>query len=176
MDTQMPEMDGLEATRRICKQWPPNHRPRIIALTAAAMRGDREACLSAGMDDYLSKPISIGELQKALQRAVPEVIPPAVDAGPAFTDDLINLFLEDTALHLRNLRSASAAKDVELLRREAHSLKGSCGVMRALHMVALLVQLEQKAKGGSLDGADALIARIENEFELFRIRLKGKSV
>ena len=176
MDTQMPEMDGLEATRRICKQWPPDQRPRIIALTADAMRGDRETCLAAGMDDYLSKPIDIAELQKALERAVPGIIPPAVNAVPSFTDDLINLFLQDTAQHLQVLRSASAAGDAELLRREAHSLKGSCGVMGALQMVAIFLQLEQKAKAGSLDGADALIAQIENEFERLRTTLKAKSV
>jgi CheY-like chemotaxis protein/HPt (histidine-containing phosphotransfer) domain-containing protein len=69
MDVQMPEMDGLEAARRIRADWPPNDRPRIIAMTANALRGDREACLEAGMDDYLSKPILIDELRQALLRA-----------------------------------------------------------------------------------------------------------
>jgi CheY-like chemotaxis protein len=68
MDVQMPEMDGLEATRRICQQWTPRERPHIIAMTANAMQGDREMCLAAGMDDYLSKPIRVEELVKALSR------------------------------------------------------------------------------------------------------------
>ena len=69
MDVQMPELDGLEATRRICARWPRDQRPQIIAMTANAMQGDREMCLQAGMDDYISKPIRIAELTAALERA-----------------------------------------------------------------------------------------------------------
>jgi CheY-like chemotaxis protein/anti-sigma regulatory factor (Ser/Thr protein kinase) len=69
MDIQMPEMDGLEATRIIRKKLPPDQQPRIVAMTANAMQGDREMCLAAGMDDYVSKPIQIKELQTALERA-----------------------------------------------------------------------------------------------------------
>lgn len=68
MDLQMPEISGLEAARRIVNRWPPEERPRIIAMTAAAMEGDREECLEAGMDDYISKPIRIEEVQAALKR------------------------------------------------------------------------------------------------------------
>ncbi len=67
MDVQMPELDGLEATRRIRARWP-DRRLRIVAMTANAMAGDREACLAAGMDDYISKPIRVGELTAALER------------------------------------------------------------------------------------------------------------
>ena len=66
MDVQMPEMDGLEASRRITARWPDGQRPRIVAMTANAMAGDREACLAAGMDDYLTKPIRVDELVRAL--------------------------------------------------------------------------------------------------------------
>lgn len=69
MDVQMPEMDGLEASRQICGRWGKEERPRIIAMTANAMQGDREMCLEAGMDDYLSKPIRVDELVKALEIA-----------------------------------------------------------------------------------------------------------
>ena len=69
MDVQMPEMDGLEATRRIVTRWPAANRPRIVAMTANAMQGDREACLAAGMDDYVVKPIRVDALVEALMQA-----------------------------------------------------------------------------------------------------------
>ena len=69
LDIQMPEMDGLEAIRQICTRWPSGDRPGIIAMTANAMQGDREQCLEAGMDDYLSKPIRVEELVAALVRS-----------------------------------------------------------------------------------------------------------
>jgi CheY-like chemotaxis protein/HPt (histidine-containing phosphotransfer) domain-containing protein len=76
MDVQMPTMDGLEATRRIHQQWPEGRRPHVIAATASAMQEEREACLAAGMDDYLSKPIRVEELAAALRRCRPHVAPP----------------------------------------------------------------------------------------------------
>ncbi|MDH3644638.1 MAG: response regulator [Gammaproteobacteria bacterium] len=68
MDVQMPEMDGLEASRRITAKWPNGKRPHIVAMTANAMQGDREMCLAAGMDDYVTKPIRVNELIEALMR------------------------------------------------------------------------------------------------------------
>jgi CheY-like chemotaxis protein/HPt (histidine-containing phosphotransfer) domain-containing protein len=69
MDVQMPDMDGLEASRIIAQEWSAEQRPRIIAMTANAMQGDREECLAAGMDDYLTKPIQFSVLQQVLERA-----------------------------------------------------------------------------------------------------------
>ncbi len=66
MDVQMPEMDGLEASRQITAKWSADARPRIIAMTANAMQGDREMCLTAGMDDYITKPIRVDQLVEAL--------------------------------------------------------------------------------------------------------------
>lgn len=71
MDVQMPEMDGLEASRRICSEWGDTNRPIIVAMTANAMQGDREECMAAGMDDYLSKPIEIDELVRVLSACKP---------------------------------------------------------------------------------------------------------
>jgi signal transduction histidine kinase/ActR/RegA family two-component response regulator len=70
MDVQMPEMDGLEASRRIVQRWPEGRRPRIVAMTANATQGDREMCIAAGMDDYLTKPIRVDQLVAALAAVV----------------------------------------------------------------------------------------------------------
>jgi CheY-like chemotaxis protein len=74
MDVQMPEMDGLEASRRITAKYAPTQRPCIVAMTANAMQGDREECLAAGMDDYLTKPIRVDELMRALLNVEPRSI------------------------------------------------------------------------------------------------------
>jgi signal transduction histidine kinase/DNA-binding response OmpR family regulator/HPt (histidine-containing phosphotransfer) domain-containing protein len=79
MDVQMPEMDGFEASREITRRWSAGERPRIVAMTANALQGDRELCLAAGMDDYVSKPIHVDELIAALERTAmrePDVVPP----------------------------------------------------------------------------------------------------
>jgi CheY-like chemotaxis protein len=68
MDVQMPEMDGLTAAREINRRWPDGARPRIVAMTANAMQGDREECLGAGMDDYVTKPIRVDQLVEALNQ------------------------------------------------------------------------------------------------------------
>ena len=80
MDVQMPELDGLEATRRILERWTDGERPWIVAMTAEAMAGDRERCLAAGMNDYISKPIRVQELVGALQRT-PRRGPASLDGG-----------------------------------------------------------------------------------------------
>jgi len=82
MDVQMPEMDGFEASREITRRWPVEGRPRIVAMTANAMQGDRELCLAAGMDDYLSKPIRVEELVTALERSAARGPDPIRAGGP----------------------------------------------------------------------------------------------
>lgn len=80
MDVQMPEMDGLEATRRIKQEWGEERRPRIIAMTAGAMQGDREKCLEAGMDDYLSKPVHVARLHSVLKQWGAKILQPVPDS------------------------------------------------------------------------------------------------
>jgi len=74
MDVRMPELSGLEATRQIRKLWPVSRQPKIIAVTAYALEGDREKCLEAGMDDYVSKPVRIEELESTLRMYQPSEI------------------------------------------------------------------------------------------------------
>jgi PAS domain S-box-containing protein len=80
MDVQMPELDGLAATQQICQEWTLHTRPRIVAMTANAMQSDREECLAAGMDDFLSKPIRVEPLMQALKRCRPRQSSDRVDS------------------------------------------------------------------------------------------------
>jgi CheY-like chemotaxis protein len=99
MDVQMPELDGLETSRIICSRWPPSRRPRIIAMTAEAMQGDREKCLAAGMDDYIVKPVTLEQLGTALAKCQPRREPAAHEA-PAAAVCLVEGIesVDDTAL------------------------------------------------------------------------------
>jgi CheY-like chemotaxis protein len=76
MDVQMPRLDGLEATREICRRWPAGSRPRIIGMTAHALDGDDEACFDAGMDDYMAKPVSLEKMSEVLSRVRPRAAAP----------------------------------------------------------------------------------------------------
>src|SRR5690606_35910526 len=114
MDVQMPEMDGLEATRRIRRSG--GSQPRIVAMTANAMDSDREACLAAGMDDYVSKPIQVRELRAALERArkVPEAPPPPPPLDPSLIASPAELAREADAGYrqLRDLLGQATADEI----------------------------------------------------------------
>jgi PAS domain S-box-containing protein len=176
MDVQMPELDGLDATRQICARWPPDTRPRIIAMTANAMAEDREACFAAGMDDYVAKPIRPDALAQALSRARPRRAPSEnggikLDAaaleslrelgGEEFLAELIGTFLSDAPALLATLRTA---RETEELRRAAHTLKSNGQTFGAGGFAELCRELEERARSGELSGADELIDRIEGEY------------
>jgi signal transduction histidine kinase/DNA-binding response OmpR family regulator/HPt (histidine-containing phosphotransfer) domain-containing protein len=94
LDVQMPEMDGLEAAKRICQQWERQRRPYLIAMTANAMQGDREICLAAGMDDYISKPVRMEELAQVLSHCKP--LKPSIEpSGVSFASNAAQLSLAD---------------------------------------------------------------------------------
>ncbi len=191
MDMQMPEMDGLEATRRIVEKYPESRRPYIIALTANAMQGDRERCIAAGMNDYISKPIRMEDLHEAFDRcpvkpkaeevpgddeaAAPVVNFTVLDELIAmlgndvdFASGLINDFLEDGAELLVNIRSAYEGGNGSELERAAHTLKSSSATFGANDAAQLCKQLESIGKAGTLDDPQApkLIGSLEAMFKV----------
>jgi signal transduction histidine kinase/DNA-binding response OmpR family regulator/HPt (histidine-containing phosphotransfer) domain-containing protein len=186
MDVQMPEMNGLDASRAICARWPAAERPRIIAMTAEAMEGDREMCLAAGMDDYVVKPVSLEQLRRALadSRPLPPRASPRADAGPPFTSDevldrsvlhqlaedlggvdalkdAVRIFLSATPGLLGTLRDAAARGDASAIQRAAHTLKASSAMLGAAGLSARCQQLERSARTNSLHDAASQAAAIE---------------
>ena len=173
MDVQMPELDGLDATRQICERWPEESRPHIIAMTANALPEDREACFAAGMNDYVAKPIRAEELVAALKRAKPladgerrlrprsSYVSLDDDAlknlrdlgGDEFLGEVIDAFLADAPELVATLRSSLDERSSEELRRAAHTLKSNGATLGAAEFAELCRTLEQRAKAGELDGA-----------------------
>jgi len=188
MDVQMPEMDGLEASRRICQRWPEAERPRIVAMTANAMQGDRDLCLAAGMDDYIAKPVEVRSLRAALERAAshkpslakqatPETHEPIdwnVLAGlrelqqegePDIIRKLFDLFAADTPCRLAAIREAVESRNAAVLARQAHALKGSSAHLGARQMATLSATLQQIGEAGSLEAAASTLSQLETEFK-----------
>jgi len=183
MDVQMPELDGLEATRRIRHRFGSNGGPTIIAMTANAMEGDREDCLAAGMDDYLSKPIRAEELALALARCRPVRAADALDhatlatlvsslgggdEGREAVAELVNTFLDDAASQMAALHGAVERRDAELAERTAHTLKSNGATFGAARFAGLCRELEALARQGELDTARELLGRADEEWQRTR--------
>ena len=209
MDMQMPVLDGYAATGvlREREHETGGHIP-IVAMTAEALKGDRERCLAAGMDDYVSKPIAPAEMYRAVERfpalclqgqagvlAAPAAIPAAAMAlpesgDPADTSDrsasgapaaidwniaqvrlggleilreMSNLVKLQAPKLLADIRSALELRDARLLRRSAHTLKGSVSYFGAERLVETALALELLGRSESFDGAPALLAALELE-------------
>jgi CheY-like chemotaxis protein len=199
MDCQMPVMDGFAATTEIRRHEQQRGRARslpIIAITANALQGDRESCLAAGMDDYLSKPFTQQALGQTLSRwislprvpatsaALAEPPPPndepinqqALDNiralspanGDALLERVLQTFLNDTPGHLHTLRQAIAADDAEQLRKSAHSLKSSAANVGANALAQRSKELEQLGRNDTTAGAAVLLADMERSFQAAR--------
>jgi PAS domain S-box-containing protein len=192
MDCHMPRMDGYEATRAIREIENSNtwQRPRcrIIAMTANVMSGERERCLEAGMDDYVSKPLRAKPLTEALNRISVLVQTKAEAEAPPWSPDdestahdaiqqladelsvedtieLIDNWLKDTPERIIDLEKLVTGEDQVALRRTAHSLKGSSSLFGLTHLNALCRELEQLAENNLRDNQPALIAQLKQAFE-----------
>ena len=179
MDVQMPILDGLEATARIRKDEQARAvRTPIVAMTAHAMRGDRERCLESGMDGYVTKPVRPGDLFAAIDAAIgvkhpaaPQAEPPAMptpidwngalertDGDRALLREIVELFVSESDAMLAEVRGALAAADAPRLRRAAHTLKGSLGYFTQGDPFQAAVRLEQMGRDGRLNGAGELLS------------------
>ena len=198
MDVQMPVLDGLEATRRI-RALPAVPQPYVVAMTANAQREDRERCLAAGMDGYLSKPVRREDLAAALGIAVPEACSPAPagptaptsgtpgqavdrrvlgalldrlgDRGPAFLAGLLATWESETDGSLRALQVAVADADRDAVGRLAHAMRGGSGSMGAVRLEALCADVEESVRGGRPVDLAAARDRLVVEVALARAAL-----
>jgi len=189
LDVQMPEMDGLEAARQICNKWPLDRRPRMVAMTGNALMGDREKCLAAGMDDYISKPIRVAELQEAIEkwgtkgpnrpdtafitRTSQEVLVDeslitelqemhSHEGGGSMLNELIDLFLENAPLSLAGL--VQNINDPPKVATYAESLKSMAQNLGAKRMVHLTNRLEEMGRAGIVIGAPVVLRELETAF------------
>jgi PAS domain S-box-containing protein len=206
MDCQMPEMDGFEATRRIREREAQSNAQRvpIIALTANAMNQDREDCLNAGMDDYLSKPYGRLQVRDMLGRWLPQTAhtPARADApagtAPATvghvierraldairalqTDDatdllerLINLYLSDSPKLMQKLKQAAVANDLSEMARAAHTLRSSSANLGAMGLSQLCQDLEMAARRSADDEARTLAAQVEAAYAVVHVALTAE--
>jgi PAS domain S-box-containing protein len=184
MDVQMPEVDGLEATRRIHERWG-SERPHIVAVTAGAMSEERDRCLAAGMDDYLSKPMRIEELSAALaplggdqlkpsERSAPEIGTLArlrSTLGDEATAEIVETFLAEGPQLFSTLQRAIERGDADGLRLAAHTLKSNAAIFGAEALAGLCAEIESLGQAGTVAGASDLLARAAVEHERLRSAL-----
>ncbi|MFY9608988.1 MAG: response regulator [Blastocatellia bacterium] len=188
MDCQMPEMDGFEAAAEIRSREKGLRHTTIIAMTANALDGDRDRCIAAGMDDYITKPVRPEAMSGIIERwtrgakeppaSRGGIEPAAIDARvisslralqsrtqPNLLAELIDSFLDDSVKRIELMRGAVASGDAKSLTRTAHALKGGSGAVGANRMVALCDLLEDRSREDSFEGAAALITALEEEFD-----------
>ncbi|MFO0592056.1 MAG: ATP-binding protein [Polyangiaceae bacterium] len=186
MDVRMPEIDGIEATRRIREVLPKDRQPRVIALTANAMTEDRTVCQAAGMDDFLSKPVTAKELERALRACRGRTPQPRdsalgakeIDAlrrltegSPEVMRQIIDEFIDTARRLISEMMSAAERGDAKALERAAHSLKGSAGQMGAQQLMFECAAIERAAAVGDLTAARERFTALEKKHQGARTKL-----
>ena len=183
MDVQMPEMDGLEATRQVRELWTGTRRPWIIAMTANAMESDRQMCFKAGMDGYISKPVRIEALEAELVRSsenVGQVIDFSVLArygemngsGADALREIMEIFSEETPATLQQLRSSIEAHNIQGITVQAIQLGRACANFGAERMQRICTSLQSAGKSGDMALAKEFSTRLEKEFETVKSTLE----
>jgi len=175
MDCRMPDLDGYETTKEIRQRERGGKHTWIIAMTASAMDGDRAKCLTAGMDDYVSKPLRRTELSAALERGAvrpvqavdDEVVLNLMEYGEDEFAELIQLFLASAPTIIGDVRRALEKPSAEDLTMAAHTLKGGCSNFGKSVLSELCAQIEQAGLSGDIDGTADLVVSAEEE--LFRL-------
>ncbi|HKB80446.1 MAG TPA: PAS domain S-box protein [Thermoanaerobaculia bacterium] len=176
LDCQMPDLDGYDVARAIRRMEGETMRVPIVAMTAHTAPGEREKCIEAGMDDYVSKPVTLQRLSEVLGRWLgrrEEAVDPVKIAGlqilarsnPTFFRDIASLFREDALLRLHEMRDASSKNHGEALARAAHSLKSSSGNIGATRMYSLCATIESKAKEGKLAEVVPMVEQVALELD-----------
>jgi CheY-like chemotaxis protein/anti-sigma regulatory factor (Ser/Thr protein kinase) len=183
MDVQMPDMDGLEATRQIRVKYTGAKRPWIIAMTANAMDSDRKNCFEAGMDGYLSKPVRIEALEAELVRSS-ENIGQVVDftvlsrfgemtgSGSEAVRELVEIFSEETPQTLQQIRDGIERNNAQEIGILAMQLGSTCQNIGAERMQLLCSNLQVAGKNGEFAVAADFIDRLEAEFEIVKSTLE----
>jgi CheY-like chemotaxis protein len=189
MDCQMEGLDGFAATAEIRRREGASRHTPVVAMTAHAMPGDRERCLAAGMDDYLSKPLRRTDFAAMLERWLPPgrrvktALAPAPEETAVFTleilqqtigwrqeDDpetfkeIIGIFLETTETRLDSLRAALAQGDWETVKSVSHTMRGTCSSLGIRRMEQLCQALEEAAASSHPIQAKAFVSELDNQF------------
>jgi CheY-like chemotaxis protein/HPt (histidine-containing phosphotransfer) domain-containing protein len=180
MDVQMPEMDGLAATAAIRARESASggHIP-IVAMTAHAMEGDRERCLRAGMDGYVTKPVEADRLIEAVESAAgrfdPHLAAQRLGGDRRLLRELLELFLADCPALVSNVRKAIDASDAAALRQAAHTLKGSVANFSAPRPFEAARRLERMGIDQDLSDADAAACELEEALNAFRAEARKET-
>jgi two-component system sensor histidine kinase/response regulator len=179
MDCQMPDMDGFEATAELRRREGGERHTPIVAMTAHALEGDRERCLTAGMDDYLSKPVDIAKLGEVLARwdvtlepAVLQGLRDLADGETKLVRDVIDQYLKDSPHRLETILKAAKEGNAKDMEKAAHSLKGSSGNIGARALWAICEKIEDLARKNDTASAAAPIGVLAEEFEKLRVELE----